>query len=892
LLKRPDGDSLQIGPTRTVISALRKTPSTEGQLHSGTMEQPLFPDIGVVAHVQDAWGSCWQARHQVLWRLSRYFRVVWMNPPHNWWDGFTHRIPTRDHSATISQSGFSIYDPEWWLPSIYRPNWLKALIFREHLRRARRQLIRQGCTTTMLSLWRPNFATDWSSVPFDFRCYHIDDEYSFSPVEMPIGANEMQLLKEANQVFVTSRALLEKKGWVNPNTSFIPNGVAYEAFSTPQAEPLDLVPVPHPRIGYAGFLKEQLDWPLILKLSTEHPDWSFVFVGPVSARPAVRTMLEQLRNRKNVYFLGEKPAPLVPAYVQHFDACVMPYRQDDYTKYIYPLKLHEYLASGRPTVGTRIRSLEEFSDVVVLPSTPAAWSKTLEEVLTPAANTLELRAARQAVAKRHDWDVQVGMMASTLIRNIAPERLPLLSEVFLPGLPQEKMNQASTVRIGAPPARDAAFAAKGTVRNASVLVNQDASGKGVIPAVGPVLLVSPWYRPAVGGVVEVAERLHRTLREAGVETHLLIAHGESGGLIADQKIPNFWRLASASAAFDRLSFKSLIATFLKGTLAFWRLKRFVRRYKFRTVMLLYPISYSWLFLLLRRTTNIRLIASLHGNDVTKFETYGTSSQWLIRQVLCHSDAIIGCAGHIVRKAQEIAGDRPLHLTLIPNCVDSNYFCTSPPYFTRTDSRPTFVHVSNFASKKRTVDIVEAFADPRVPVNTRLIMVGDGPERLAACERARTLGVLDRTEFVGMQSDVRPFLWKSDVFVLASDDEGAPLALLEAMACGLAWVSTPWGPAAMLPSGECGLVVPAHAPGQIAAAMAEIIQDPERYRAMGRRARHRAETDFREDVYVQRHLDLICVVERSQGSHPGARTPVAGARKPGVVPADTIAEESS
>src|SRR5579863_4325345 len=108
------------------------------------MNQPLFPDIGVVAHVQDAWGGCWQVRHQVLWRLSRYFRIVWMNPSHNWWDILTRRVPTGDQGATISQPGFTIYEPEWWLPSIYRPNWLKSLIFREHLRRAQRQLIRQG----------------------------------------------------------------------------------------------------------------------------------------------------------------------------------------------------------------------------------------------------------------------------------------------------------------------------------------------------------------------------------------------------------------------------------------------------------------------------------------------------------------------------------------------------------------------------------------------------------------------------------------------------------------------------------------------------------------------------------------------------------------------------
>jgi glycosyltransferase involved in cell wall biosynthesis len=138
----------------------------------------------------------------------------------------------------------------------------------------------------------------------------------------------------------------------------------------------------------------------------------------------------------------------------------------------------------------------------------------------------------------------------------------------------------------------------------------------------------------------------------------------------------------------------------------------------------------------------------------------------------------------------------------------------------------------------------------------LIMVGDGVDHVAAMERSRSLGISDRIQFVGMQKDIRPFLWEADAFVLASDDEGAPLVLLEAMACGLPWVSTAWGPAAMLPPGECGLVVPPRSPNLLADAIVELIKDTERRQAMGRRARYRAETDFREETYVERHLNLI------------------------------------
>ena len=65
------------------------------------------------------------------------------------------------------------------------------------------------------------------------------------------------------------------------------------------------------------------------------------------------SVLAELEEQPNVHFLGAKTPEELVGYPAHFDACIMPYRMDDYTKYIYPLKLHEYLASGRPVVASR-----------------------------------------------------------------------------------------------------------------------------------------------------------------------------------------------------------------------------------------------------------------------------------------------------------------------------------------------------------------------------------------------------------------------------------------------------------------------------------------------------------------------------------------------------------
>jgi glycosyltransferase involved in cell wall biosynthesis len=258
-------------------------------------------------------------------------------------------------------------------------------------------------------------------VPFDLSCYHIDDEYTFSPVEIPVPEPEAKLIADVDLVFIHSPALLEKKGKINPRTTFVPNGVDYEAHARPVAEPPDLVSIPRPRVGYCGHIKKQLDWPLLLELTLHNPKWSFVFVGAVNAHPEILPALQELSRRKNVFFLGSKTVQELATYPQHFDVCVMPYRIDDYTKYIYPLKLHEYLASGQPVVGTRIASLLRFGNVVSLVEDPQQWCVAIANSLNSTANTAEARRVRQLVARQHDWEILVLRIARTIAQGLGAQ---------------------------------------------------------------------------------------------------------------------------------------------------------------------------------------------------------------------------------------------------------------------------------------------------------------------------------------------------------------------------------------------------------------------------------------------------------------------------------------
>jgi glycosyltransferase involved in cell wall biosynthesis len=194
-----------------------------------------------------------------------------------------------------------------------------------------------------------------------------------------------------------------------------------KAYATAVAEPRDVSPIRHPRIGYTGVIKKQLDWPLILELARRHREWSFVFVGPKSPHPEILAAIKELSRRTNVYLLDGKSIREPPAYPQHFDACFMPYRVNEYTNNIYPLKLHEYLASGTPIVSSPIRSLRDFSSTVALAKSADEWSLALIHALEPVVSSPEVVAARQKIAREHDWGRLIYSLAQIFCDRLGSE---------------------------------------------------------------------------------------------------------------------------------------------------------------------------------------------------------------------------------------------------------------------------------------------------------------------------------------------------------------------------------------------------------------------------------------------------------------------------------------
>ena len=380
------------------------------------MSIPLLSRVGVVALVPDRWGPHWESRHHILSRLARFFNVIWIEPSGGWRDSFgesrRRRIP-----APQPPPGLSVYRSPLWLPRFYRTKWLDDAVRTAQLLGARKRLASLGCSKFVLDIWRPEFLFELQTAAADFSVYHVDDEYSFSDAESTC-ADEVVLLRSVDQVIVHSTGLMSRKGSINPHTMLISNGVDFEAYSASHPDPSDLEKIPHPRIGYSGYLKRQLNWPLIGELVERHREWSFVFVGAMRPQPELTDIIGRLSGYPNAHFLGTKTAHELAPYPRHFDCCLMPYAVTNYSDCIYPMKLHEYLASGRPVVGAPIHALKAFSHVLELPTSADEWSAAIARALLPSANTPERRLRRQAVARQHDWDALAYRVAAVIARGV------------------------------------------------------------------------------------------------------------------------------------------------------------------------------------------------------------------------------------------------------------------------------------------------------------------------------------------------------------------------------------------------------------------------------------------------------------------------------------------
>ena len=240
------------------------------------------------------------------------------------------------------------------------------------------------------------------------------------------------------------------------------------------------------------------------------------------------------------------------------------------------------------------------------------------------------------------------------------------------------------------------------------------------------------------------------------------------------------------------------------------------------------------------THHLKIITTLHGTDITMLGQ--ERSFWeLMRFSIAKSDGITAVSEYLKRETVDRFHIPARAVEVIPNFIDpdvydrARYPCRRAAFL--ENGEKLLIHVSNFRPVKRVRDVVKIFGLIHKELPSRLLLVGDGPERAEAAAAADELGLYDRVIFLGKQETVAELLACADLFLLPSASESFGLAALEAMASGTPVVATDVGGLPeVVEDGVTGFLAPVGDVEAMAAKSLELLRDPARWLQMSQAAR--------------------------------------------------------
>lgn len=383
----------------------------------------------------DKWDHRWRRRQQVAYRLARLPEVkgvIYIEYPLTFTSFLRFLVGKADSEATarwkrvlghglaFRVDGVHVLTPICPM-SIYRTN---------ELSRLNNQILKamtNGLINNIMKDLEPSRKILWLSHIFasgyvgefgeQMLCYDCTERFGqfenwSAALRERAHREDAFIASRADLVFTQTRRHCAENAVVNRNTYLVPNGVDYDLFVSNSSKPDlgGLMGVKEPILGYVGSINTRTDFQLLSRIARAHPEWSLVFVGAVSDG----ALIENLRELPNAHFLGERPYHQLPALVKSFDVCLIPYRR--LTWLGSPIKLFDYLASGKPIVSTHIAGVEDFRDVVYIAQDGADFSRKIASALRESDPLMAQR--RLMRAKENSWDARVSQIWKLIRDNL------------------------------------------------------------------------------------------------------------------------------------------------------------------------------------------------------------------------------------------------------------------------------------------------------------------------------------------------------------------------------------------------------------------------------------------------------------------------------------------
>jgi glycosyltransferase involved in cell wall biosynthesis len=247
----------------------------------------------------------------------------------------------------------------------------------------------------------------------ELSVYYCTDEWSqFSYVEKEkIVEQERRLIEKVDVVFTTSRGLLERKRVHNPEAHLASHGVDQAHFARALAPETPLAPelvgLRHPVVGFFGLVQDWIDTDLLVHVAKARPDWTLVVLGKALVDVSALAALP------NVRLVDRRPYADLPSYCKGFDVGLCPFRINELTVHVNPIKLREYVSAGLPVVSTDIPECRLNPQWTRIGRTPEEFVAQIDAALRE--DSPEARRRRSDAMREETWEKKVAAIGDVIL---------------------------------------------------------------------------------------------------------------------------------------------------------------------------------------------------------------------------------------------------------------------------------------------------------------------------------------------------------------------------------------------------------------------------------------------------------------------------------------------
>lgn len=216
-----------------------------------------------------------------------------------------------------------------------------------------------------------------------------------------------EVLQESTVSLFTSKALLDEGKKHAKKYFYVPNGVDIQSFlQTGNRTPEEIRDLSGSILGVVGTFDERIDIGLISFVLENIQDATLLLVGPI------RINMGNLVNHPRLFLAGKRQYEEIPSFIKTFDVALIPYRVNEVTRAVYPVKLHEYLILGKPVVSTDLPEVRQFSDLVWIANTKEQFVRSIRLALNEKDELMTQE--RIKIARENSWEQRVSRITGIL----------------------------------------------------------------------------------------------------------------------------------------------------------------------------------------------------------------------------------------------------------------------------------------------------------------------------------------------------------------------------------------------------------------------------------------------------------------------------------------------